>query len=161
MKILFFVLAMAGVHLMVSCGGNPMATGSSTPTQSVTVAGGQIIPNTPLPSESNNGVPMPNQTPPSDPSSQKLIQIATKSLAQKLQIDIEQIQLISVEAMTWPDASLGCPQMGVMYAQVVTPGYKIVLETGGRQYPYHTDDKERVVLCAVRSGGEYFPTPRP
>ena len=48
------------------------------------------------------------------------------------------ITVRSVEAVDWPDASLACPQPGMMYAQVITPGYRIVLEVDGKSYEYHT-----------------------
>jgi hypothetical protein len=34
-----------------------------------------------------------------------------------------------------------------MYAQVITPGYRVVLEAGGQRYEYHTDTGRFVVLC--------------
>jgi hypothetical protein len=49
--------------------------------------------------------------------------------------------------MEWSDASLGCPQEGMMYAQVITPGYLIVLEAQGQTFEYHTDQGTNVVLC--------------
>ena len=48
------------------------------------------------------------------------------------------IKVVSVEAVQWPDTSLGCPQPDMMYAQVVTPGYRIILEAGGQVYEYHS-----------------------
>jgi len=47
----------------------------------------------------------------------------------------------------WSDASLGCPKPGFAYAQVITPGYRIVLTAGQQQYEYHTDKSRAVVLC--------------
>jgi hypothetical protein len=47
--------------------------------------------------------------------------------------------LVSAESVEWPDTSLGNPQPGMFYAQVITPGFKIILEAGGAQYEYHTD----------------------
>ena len=38
---------------------------------------------------------------------------------------------------TWPDASLGCPEPGMMYAQVLTPGILVVLSYGGELHRYH------------------------
>jgi hypothetical protein len=34
-----------------------------------------------------------------------------------------------------------------MYAQVITPGFLIVLAAQGQTYEYHTDQKATVVLC--------------
>jgi hypothetical protein len=59
----------------------------------------------------------------------------------------EAVRVASVEAVEWPDASLGCPQPGMMYAQVITPGYRVVLEAEGQTYEYHTDEGRFVVLC--------------
>jgi hypothetical protein len=45
--------------------------------------------------------------------------------------------VLDVEPKEWPDASLGCPKPGVMYIQVVTRGYLIILSSGGRTLEYH------------------------
>jgi hypothetical protein len=55
-----------------------------------------------------------------------------------------------VEARQWSDASLGCPRQGVLYAQVLTPGYVVVIAGAGKQLEYHADERGRVVLCQER-----------
>jgi len=77
----------------------------------------------------------------------RLVQMAKEDLARKLDLSISEISVISVEAVDWPDTSLGCPQPGIMYAQVITPGFLIVLEAAGQTYDYHTDEDSSVVLC--------------
>lgn len=68
-----------------------------------------------------------------------LVEAARKDLSGRLGITVGEIELVSeVEAVTWPDASLGCPEPGKMYAQVLTPGYKFMLKSGGHFYEYHT-----------------------
>ena len=67
-----------------------------------------------------------------------------------------EIRLASVDAVEWSDASLGCPQPGMMYAQVITPGYRVVLEAEGQQYTYHTDTGQYAVLCG-EDGMPVFP----
>jgi hypothetical protein len=47
----------------------------------------------------------------------------------------------------WSDTSLGCPEPGMMYAQVITPGFLVMIEAEGQQYEYHTDESRFVVLC--------------
>ena len=61
--------------------------------------------------------------------------------------------------MTWPDASLGCPQTGFVYDQVLTPGFQILFEAGGQSYSYHTDDTSRVIVCRIHPVDEIFLTP--
>ncbi|MDW8101324.1 MAG: hypothetical protein RMK30_00375 [Anaerolineae bacterium] len=63
-------------------------------------------------------------------------------------ISREEIKVIMVECVTWPDTSLGCPEPGKFYAQVLVPGYRIVLEVKGLRVEVHTDLKGRVVICS-------------
>ncbi|MEX1253634.1 MAG: hypothetical protein WEE64_04775 [Dehalococcoidia bacterium] len=60
---------------------------------------------------------------------------------------VEEIALISIEAASWPDACLGVPEEGEACAQVVTPGYEIVLDLEGAHYTYHTDQATNVRLA--------------
>ena len=88
----------------------------------------------------------------SDPeASEPLVELAKADLANRTGIDREQITVVSVRAVDWPDASLGCPEPGMFYAQVITPGYRIVLSHDGDRYEYHTDRSNRVVLCQQQS----------
>jgi hypothetical protein len=74
--------------------------------------------------------------------------LARQDLAEKLKLPIEAIRLVSVEAVEWPDTSLGCPQPGMMYAQVITPGFRVVLAAKDQTVEYHADAGRRVVSCA-------------
>ncbi len=84
---------------------------------------------------------------------------AVSALAKNLALDASEIQVISSEPVEWPDACLGITQEGVACAQVVTPGYKVILEANGKQVEYHTDQDGTVVVPASvaltwsRSGG--------
>ena len=68
----------------------------------------------------------------------QLIERAKAEVATIARSSAQSVQVVSVEAVDWSDSSLGCPQAGMMYAQVITPGYKIVLESGGRTYEFHS-----------------------
>jgi hypothetical protein len=81
------------------------------------------------------------------PGSEAALAAVVADLAKQTGFLADQIIVTSVEPMEWPDASLGCPQEGMMYAQVVTPGYLIVLEAQGQTFEYHTDQTTNVVLC--------------
>ena len=73
---------------------------------------------------------------------------AVAYLAERLDIAEDEITVISVAAYEWPDASLGCPQPGRAYAQVVTPGYRIILEAQGDTYEVRTDEEgTTIILC--------------
>jgi hypothetical protein len=84
---------------------------------------------------------------PSEPDN-PVVAIVKADLAARLGVAKSQIVVQSTESVQWSDSSLGCPQPGMMYAQVITPGYRIVLDYGGNQYNYHTNLTGGViVLC--------------
>ncbi|MBI2863724.1 MAG: hypothetical protein HYX94_04090 [Chloroflexi bacterium] len=92
--------------------------------------------------------PSPEPTVP--PGAQEAVTAAKRDLAGRTGNPTDKLSLVSVEEVQWRDASLGCPEPGKFYAQVITPGYRIVLHDGARQYEYHSDRGGRIVLC---SGG--------
>lgn len=48
----------------------------------------------------------------------------------------DQVTVVSAESVTFPDAGLGCPVPGMVYAQVLVEGFKIVATAGGTTYDY-------------------------
>ena len=81
------------------------------------------------------------------PGSEEVLVAAISDLSEQTGTPPDEIILVSIEAVEWSDSSLGCPEEGFMYAQVITPGYQIVLEAQGQQFNYHTDQAANVVLC--------------
>ncbi|HIQ06039.1 MAG TPA: hypothetical protein EYH31_10220 [Anaerolineae bacterium] len=82
---------------------------------------------------------------------------AQKDLIHRLGKEVE-ISVESVEPVQWPDSSLGCPEPGKMYAQVITPGHRVILRAGDQTYEYHTAGTH-AVLCP--SQGESAPSSKP
>lgn len=83
-----------------------------------------------------------------DPGLKPYIDIAVGDLAQRLSVGVDQIEVISATLKEWPDASLGCPQPGMQYAQVMTDGALIVLSSGGKSYNYHAGGSRTPFLCS-------------
>ncbi len=81
-----------------------------------------------------------------DPVAAELIGVAQRALGQQLNLPTRRIVLNEIQAVTWPDSSLGCPQPGAQYQQALANGYRIVLTAGQNTYIYHTDF-DRVFLC--------------
>lgn len=81
-----------------------------------------------------------------DPNLAPLVEQARADLAGRLGSSAGSFTVKRAEAIEWPDASLGCPKPGMVYAQVITPGYLIVLGADGKEYEYHAD-RRRVVYC--------------
>lgn len=77
----------------------------------------------------------------------KVIELARQDLAARLGLPTDEIQVIEARAVTWPDSSLGCPEPGRMYLQVLTPGYRVILEARGERYAYHAGRGGSPFLC--------------
>ena len=108
-------------------------------------------PQTPEPEESplSPSIPLsPLSTPPANP----VAAAAVAYLAAELDLSPREVTVLSSESVQWSDTSLGCPQPGMMYAQVVTPGYRFRLEAAGEQYDVHTDKTaDSIIICRPTS----------
>ena len=101
-----------------------------------------------LPPQQGDSTPMDQSLPTQTASGKdRIIEIATADLAQRLSISPNQITLVEATDVEWSDSSLGCPQPDMAYLQVITPGYRILLEANGIQYEYHSNRDAYVVYC--------------
>jgi hypothetical protein len=87
------------------------------------------------------------QMTPSVPALKGLIVKAKEDLAKRLAITLTGINMIEATEVVWPDSSLGCPQKGMAYAEVLTPGYLILLEYNNTKYEYHAGKGPEVIYC--------------
>jgi hypothetical protein len=87
-----------------------------------------------------------NGSPPAEAQA-AAIEAARREAAQRFNTAPESLQVEDVESRQWPDRSLGCPRQGVLYAQILTPGYLIILSSGSRRFEYHADDRGVAVFC--------------
>ena len=116
----------------------------------------------PVPTQEVFPVPKnPTEPSPDDPQLQKLIDKAKTDLAQRTGVPVEEITLYEFHLMTWPDASLGCPQPGMAYAQVTQDGYLIMLQAGLGIYNYHGGGypDRGPFLCENGMGDKIIPPP--
>lgn len=124
MKPLLFLLMVIGL-VLAAC-GSPSATIVTQPA--------------PLPTSEP---PTPTHIPVDLTPTQRAV---LQQLATSLNMSVDQIKLLSTEAVDWPDGCLGVTRMGVMCLQVITPGFRILLEANGKQYEYHTNTDGSVVI---------------
>jgi hypothetical protein len=97
----------------------------------------------------------------------RMVMRAKKDLAHRLSVESDQINLLEVRPVTWPDASLGCPQPGKVYTELPQDGLLIRLEVAGRMYFYHSGENVDPFLCEQTSqlvphpkkGDEFVPPP--
>jgi len=82
------------------------------------------------------------------------VQAAIRALAAVLGIPEDQIEVIDLEAVEWPDACLGIIRIDALCAQGITPGYRVILEAQGKQYEYHTNQDGSAVALAFEGDAE-------
>ena len=91
---------------------------------------------------------MPSALPlPDDAGLRDLIEKAKTDLAGRLAVSVNEITLVEAKSVVWPDASLGCPQPGMVYIQVPEDGLLIRLQVGDQIYPYHSGGFRDPFLC--------------
>jgi hypothetical protein len=72
---------------------------------------------------------------------------ARQDLAERLSVSPGAIEVREAITVVWPDSSAGCPRKDWEYLQVQTPGIRIILRVGGRDYQYHARRGETPTLC--------------
>ncbi len=83
-----------------------------------------------------------------DPGLQSPVESAVVDLADRLGVDQTEVEVVSAYLVTWPDASLGCPEPDMSYAQVLTDGAVIELGVGEVVYNYHMGGSQHTpFLC--------------
>jgi hypothetical protein len=73
-----------------------------------------------------------------------LSETARSDLASRLNIPANEIEVVSVEPVNWPDTCLGVYHPGQACAAVMTPGWRIVLHARGLDYYYNSSETELV-----------------
>lgn len=56
-------------------------------------------------------------------------------------------ELVSAEAVTWSDASLGCPSPGVSYTQAQVEGMRVLVALDGKRYDFRFGAGTDLKLC--------------
>jgi hypothetical protein len=78
-----------------------------------------------------------------------VVNMCVSDVAVRMAVPEKAVKVISVFATEFKDASLGCPQPGNNYADVVTPGYIVKLEAAGMTCEYHTDETSSIAFYKV------------
>lgn len=84
----------------------------------------------------------------SDSDVATLVGQAKQDLEVLASVPAAEIELVKFREVIWPDSSLGCPKPGLLYTQVLSPGYRIALRARGRRYEYHGARGGKPFLCA-------------
>jgi hypothetical protein len=72
-------------------------------------------------------------------SREEAVEAARKDLAARLGVSESEVAEGSVEQADFPDAALGAPLSGEMSGMMITPGWRIRLDAGGKSYEYRAN----------------------
>jgi hypothetical protein len=140
------VLAMVVAIPLAACGGEkpPLKTGIGPPTRipDVAAAAGPA------------GVAVPSASVPRD-----VRRAVVADAAKRFGVADTAVVLTRAEKVTWNDASLGCPEPGQVYAQMLVEGFRVVAKTPAGSLTYNTDGGGKVVSCGAAAPGMKSATP--
>ncbi|OGO51123.1 MAG: hypothetical protein A2148_07160 [Chloroflexi bacterium RBG_16_68_14] len=127
--------------LVVACGGDgDGGPGAGTPgegTPALTPGAGEVEALATL-LATTQGTQGPALT--ATPGEVRAPEVAAKEdMARRLQTSVDEIEVVSVEPKEWPDACLGLGEENEVCAQVITPGFEVVLKVGESQFFYRTN----------------------
>ncbi len=74
------------------------------------------------------------------------IDIALSDAAGRSGLPASALVVVSAEAVTWGDGSLGCPSPGAFYTMALVPGYRVRIRAGDQVFDYHAGGRQ-VLLC--------------
>jgi hypothetical protein len=78
--------------------------------------------------------------------------MALRIVAEQTGAAPEQIRILSVDAVDFSDSSLGCPEPGMAYMQVITPGHQVRAEHEGDIYDVRIAGG-RALICDSEEAG--------
>jgi hypothetical protein len=78
-----------------------------------------------------------------------VVQAALEVASAQLDVPTDNLLVVMTAQRDWSDASLGCPEAGKAYAQVITPGWVVTVDTDdlSTELQVNTDTGSRAVIC--------------
>jgi hypothetical protein len=83
---------------------------------------------------------------------QGILESILKEAAALAKVDRREIKIVRAESVIWSDGSLGCPEPGMMYTQMLVNGYWVVIEAAGKTYDYRVGSGGSFRLCPPGQG---------
>jgi PKD repeat protein len=99
----------------------------------------------------DSGTSNPNPNP--DPNtSSNVVALAVSKLAAKLNVSPTSVSVVNIEKVTWPNGCLGIDYgTGSVCTQSLVNGYKIILNSGGQTYEYHTNSNGSQIVESINN----------
>jgi hypothetical protein len=94
-----------------------------------------------------------------DAASERAVASARAAVAEREGLKLESIEAEDVAPREWPDASLGCPEKGKLYAQMMTRGYRVLLRVGKTVRIVHVAGAHAVICGSPLAAAAAQPEP--
>ncbi len=104
-------------------------TTTSEPTTTPTAPATTTVPTTP------EDPPVTGETPAS------ILDPILADASDRTGVAVDDLVVIRSEFVDWPDGSLGCPEDGLLYPQVITPGYWVQVDADGTILDYRAGQR--------------------
>jgi hypothetical protein len=78
---------------------------------------------------------------------QGILDAVLADAAARTGVPVADITVVEATSVTWPNGALGCPQPGMMYTEMIVPGYHVIVEAGGKQLDYRFGMNGTPSLC--------------
>ncbi|HUP17474.1 MAG TPA: hypothetical protein VM848_15670 [Acidimicrobiia bacterium] len=127
----------------------PEVTTESLPATTTTSAGSAATTTTTEPTTSTTAEPAGVVQVP-----ESMLSSVIEDAASRQSVGLAAVTVLSGQPVDWSDGSLGCPEPGMSYTQVLTPGYLVMVDAGGATLEYHLNQQGAFKQC---SGGVYHP----
>jgi hypothetical protein len=83
---------------------------------------------------------------------QAILDPILKEAAALAKVSREQMVIVRAQSVIWSDGSLGCPEPGMMYTQILVNGYWVVIEAAGQKYDFRAGSAGNFRLCPGGQG---------
>ena len=108
-----------------------------------------IAPPTRIPNPEDNTMLPEGRAVPTTAIPREVRRAVVADAARRFKVAESAVVLARAEQLDWPDGSLGCPEPGRVYTQVLVPGFRVVAKTTEGEMLYHTDTHGTARNCAL------------
>lgn len=139
--------------VLAGCGvsGEDTETDTSSPGETTSTTNPTTTSTTGAPTTSESEMP-----------EQDIAAVAIQDLAARLDVSEQDVEIVEVRDVQWPDGALGCPEEGKFYTQAVVDGTRVLLGADDRIFDYHAGDDGEPFLCeSEEKDGSYEFVPPP
>ncbi len=120
-------------------------------------------PTTTMPNSEDTVIPKPppeRVPPPSQPPVEvgggevpaSYLEAVVADAAERSGVSADEVSVLEATAVVWSDGSLGCPEPGQSYIQMLIDGYRVVVSAGGRTLDYRLDGEGSFFVCEGLGG---------